>query len=165
MILLPAAISISKVTRSASSQLGQEGIADSQCFKKRLQEGGLWVLGAGEVMESIIAATRLFSEWPLASCVTAWSFARFPSGILQPLIADDHPGQRWVGMHHPPVPLQQDRGQGHNGQLLWLLFSAGAKLCGVGLSLGPQHCACTDLLIAVAVQYAGMISFCGASWM
>lgn len=39
MIILPAAISISKVTCSASSQLGQEGIADSQRFRRRLQEG------------------------------------------------------------------------------------------------------------------------------
>lgn len=39
MIILPAAISTSKVTCSASSQLGQKGTADSQCFKKRLWEG------------------------------------------------------------------------------------------------------------------------------
>lgn len=116
------------------------------------------VLGAGEVMESIIAAARLLREWPVAPYVTAWSSARSPSGVLQSLKADGHPGQRWVGVHSPPVPLQQDSGWGHNGQLLWLLLSAGPKLCGVGLSLGLQHCACTDLLASVAAQDAGMSS-------
>lgn len=124
-------------------------------------------LGAGEVMESIIAATRLFSEWPVGPYATSQSFARSPSGILQSLKADDHPGHRWVGMHDPPVPLQHDSGQGHSGQLLGLLFSVGAKLWGVGLSLGLQHCACTDLLTAVAVSSMcwNEDSLCDASWM
>ena len=107
MIILPAAISTSKVTCSASSQLGQEGIADSSCFKKRWGCG----LGAGEVIASITAAkTRPFSEWPVGPHVTTYSFARSLGGLLQLPNADNHPGQRWVGMCSPTVPRQQDSG-------------------------------------------------------
>jgi len=67
MIILPAAVSTSKVTCSASSQLGQEGAADSPCFKKRWESG----LGADEAVESIaVAKTKSIGEWPVGPHVT-----------------------------------------------------------------------------------------------
>lgn len=86
MIILPAAISISKVTCSASSQLGQEGIADSQCFKKRLQEGvcvdirGRWSNG---IHYSSYKALQWMASGFLCHCLELCKIPQWNSSVTQ----------------------------------------------------------------------------------
>lgn len=154
VILLPAAISISKVTCSASSQLGQEGIADSQCFKKRLREGecvgvrGRWSHG---IHYSSYEALQWMASGSLCHCLELCKIPQWNSSVTQ----SRWPSRAEVG-GYAQFSCATAAGQwlGPKWTAFVALFSAGTKQCGVGLSSGLQHCASTDLLSAVPVQYA-----------